>query len=248
MNNKKIERHFGVRQFPQVSHNPHTPSDQSSISHILFAQSNISYSSVLRNYTRNARFNTSSTLKPSLIVTPLHESHVQSTVICAKSIPIQIKIRSGGHDFEGISYISDEPFIVLDLFILRSISVDVQNDVAVVQSVDNVVDARIMDVNGRILDKDSMGEDLLWVIRGGGGGSFGVVLSYTAKLVRVPETVTVFRVERTLEQNATDLVVQWQEVAPESRFTYPIKRMREASDEVMVKSLGSFTKASDSNI
>ncbi|KAF7834691.1 berberine bridge enzyme-like 21 [Senna tora] len=135
-NNTKITdgKHFGVRQFPQVSHNPHTPSDQSSVSQILFAQSNISYSSVLRNYIRNARFNTSSTPKPSLIVTPLHESHVQSTVVCAKSIPIQIKIRSGGHDFEGISYISDEPFIVLDLFNLRSISVDVQNNVAVVQS------------------------------------------------------------------------------------------------------------------
>ncbi|KAF7842387.1 berberine bridge enzyme-like 21 [Senna tora] len=240
-----------------------SPSDQSSVSQILFAQSNVSYPSVLRNYIRNARFNTSSTPKPSLIVTPLHESHVQSTVICAKSIPIQIKIRSGGHDFEGISYVSNEPFIVLDLFNLRSISVDVQNDVAVIQSgatigelyyriwkksrahafpagvcptmgvgghvggggygnmlrryglsVDNVVDARIVDVNGRILDKDSMGEDLFWAIRGGGGGSFGVILSYTVKLVRVPETVTVFRVERTLEQNATDLVVQWQEVAP----------------------------------
>ncbi|KAF7842383.1 berberine bridge enzyme-like 21 [Senna tora] len=222
------------------------------------------YPSVLQNYIRNARFNTSSTPKPSLIITPLYESHVQSTVICAKSMPIQIKIRSGGHDYEGISYVSDlRPFVILDLFNLRNITVDVQNDIAVVQvgatlgelyyqiwknskihgfpagvcptvgvgghlsgggygnmlrryglSVDNVVDARIVDVNGRILDKDSMGEDLFWAIKGGGGGSFGVILSYTVKLVRVPETVTVFRIERTLEQNATDLVVQWQEVAP----------------------------------
>ncbi|MCH90837.1 reticuline oxidase-like protein, partial [Trifolium medium] len=51
-------------------------------------------------------------------------------------------------------------------------------------------------------------------IRGGGGASFGVVLSYTIKLVAVPETVTVFRIEKTLDQNATDLVVQWQQVAP----------------------------------
>jgi FAD/FMN-containing dehydrogenase len=59
-----------------------------------------------------------------------------------------------------------------------------------------------------------MGEDLFWAIRGGGGASFGVVLSYTVKLVPVPETVTVFRIEKTLDQNATDLVVQWQHVAP----------------------------------
>ncbi|KAF7842377.1 berberine bridge enzyme-like 21 [Senna tora] len=240
-----------------------SPSDQSSVSEILFAQSNASYSSVLQNYIRNARFNTSSTPKPLIIITPLHESHVPPSVICAKSIGIQIKIRSGGHDYEGISYVSDEPFVILDLFNLRNITVDVDNEVAVVQagatlgelyyqiwksskthgfpagvcptvgvgghlsgggygnmlrryglSVDNVIEARIVDVNGRILDKDSMGEDLFWAIKGGGGGSFGVILSYTVKLVPVPETVTIFRIEKYTDQNATDLVVQWQEVAP----------------------------------
>ncbi|KAK4265194.1 hypothetical protein QN277_026278 [Acacia crassicarpa] len=59
-----------------------------------------------------------------------------------------------------------------------------------------------------------MGEDLFWAIKGGGGSSFGVILSFTLKLVRVPEIVTVFLVEKTLEENATDLVVQWQDVAP----------------------------------
>ncbi|XP_050872389.1 berberine bridge enzyme-like 21 [Lathyrus oleraceus] len=235
-----------------------------SISDIVFPQSNPSFSTVLQNYIRNARFNTSSTSKPLIIVTPKQPSHVQSTVICAKKTNIQVKIRSGGHDYEGISYISNQPpFIILDMFNLKTINVDIKNEVAYVQagatlgelyygiyqkskvhgfpagvgptvgvgghisgggygtmlrkyglSVDNIIDAEIVDVKGRLLNRKSMGEDLFWAIGGGGGASFGVVLSYTVKLVSVPETVTVFRIEKTLDQNATDLVVQWQQVAP----------------------------------
>ena len=79
-------------------------------------------------------------------------------------------------------------------------------------SVDHIVDAQIVNVNGSILDRKSMGEDLFWAIRGGGGASFGVILSYKVKLVRVPEIVTVFRVEKTLAQNATDIAYQWQHI------------------------------------
>ena len=61
-------------------------------------------------------------------------------------------------------------------------------------SIDHISDAQIVDVKGRILNKESMGEDLFWAIRGGGGASFGVILSYTIKLVPVPEVVTVFQV------------------------------------------------------
>ena len=104
------------------------------ISNIVFAQTNSSYSSILRAYIRNARFNTTSSPKPLIIVAPVQESHVQTAVICAESIDMQIKTRSGGHDFEGLSYISDEPFIMLDMFNLRNITVDVQNEVAVVQA------------------------------------------------------------------------------------------------------------------
>jgi hypothetical protein len=186
-------------------------------------------------------------------------------VICSKNIGIQLKIRSGGHDYEGVSYISDVPFVILDMFNLRSVTINLQDQTAWVESgatlgelyysiweksklhgfpagvcptvgvgghlsgggygnmlrkqglsVDHVIDARIVDVNGRILDKVSMGEDLFWAIRGGGGGSFGVILSYKINLISVPETVSVFRVERRLDdnENVTDIVYKWEQVAP----------------------------------
>ncbi|KAL5058227.1 hypothetical protein RYX36_029831 [Vicia faba] len=50
-------------------------------------------------------------------------------------------------------------------------------------SVDNIIDAEIVDVKGSLLNRKSMGEDLFWAILGDGGASFGIVLSYTVKLL-----------------------------------------------------------------
>lgn len=38
---------------------------------------------------------------------------------------------------------------------------------------DNVIDAYIIDVNSRILNRYTMAADLFWAIRGGGAASFG---------------------------------------------------------------------------
>ncbi|XVE91303.1 hypothetical protein DITRI_Ditri20bG0142800 [Diplodiscus trichospermus] len=260
------------------------------VSTILFSKSNPSYSSVLQAYIRNARFNTSSTPKPIIIITPLEESHVSAAVICSQKVGFQIKIRSGGHDYEGLSYVFDKPFLVLDMFNLRSISVDMEDETAWVGtgatlgelyyniwekskvhgfpagvcptvgvgghfsgagygnmirkygvSVDHIVDAKIVDVNGRILDRKGMGEDLFWAIRGGGAASFCVVLSFKVKLVPVPETVTVFRVERLLAENGTDVALKFQSVAPTTdnnlflrMLLQPVTRNRQKTVRVSV--------------
>ncbi|XP_042041204.1 berberine bridge enzyme-like 8 [Salvia splendens] len=80
-------------------------------------------------------------------------------------------------------------------------------------TVENLADARIVDADGRTRDRKSMGEDLFWAIRGGGGASFGVVLSYKINLVTIPKTVTVFDIIKTVAENASGILHKWQKVA-----------------------------------
>ncbi|THF97869.1 hypothetical protein TEA_015810 [Camellia sinensis var. sinensis] len=195
----------------------------------------------------------------------MHESHVQAAVICPKNHNYHLRIQSGGHDYEGLSYVSNEPFVLLDMSKFRSINIDVTTETAWVQSgaslgelylnisqkskthafpgnvcpsvgvgghfigagygnlmrkhgifVDNIIDAQLVNVNGKILNRKSMGEDHFWAIRGG-GASFGDILSWKIKLVSVPEVVTFFLVKKLIKQGATtsitDLVYRWQQVA-----------------------------------
>ena len=237
-------------------------SGNESISKLIYTSSNSSYSAILKFDIKNTRFSTPSTPKPQVIVTPLLISHVQATLNSSLKHGLQVRVRSGGHDYEGLSYVSPVPFVLLDLINLRNISVDIESRFAWVQSgatvgevyywiayksrtlgfpaglcrtmgvgghfsggrygtmmrkyglaADNVLDAHLIDVKGRFLDRKSMGEDLFWAIREGGGGSSGVIVAWKIQLVLVPSNVTVFTVKRNLEQNATKILHRWQYVA-----------------------------------
>ncbi|POO01079.1 Xanthine dehydrogenase C subunit [Trema orientale] len=257
---------FSTDNFLQClsSHLPHHSDQNDPVSSEIFLTKNSSsYSSLLQSSIRNLRFlNASSVPKPEIILTPFAKSHVQAAVVCSKQNELQIRVRSGGHDYEGLSYVSDSlPFIIIDLVNFQSIKVDIEEEFAWVEAgaslgelyykiaeksrvhgfpagscptvgvgghfsgggfgtifrkyglaADNILDAEIVNVHGEILNRKSMGEDLFWAIRGGGGSSFGVILSWKVKLVRVPPSVTISHMGKTLEEGATSLFNKWQTI------------------------------------
>jgi FAD/FMN-containing dehydrogenase len=60
---------------------------------------------------------------------------------------------------------------------------------------DNILAAKIVDANGKILHvSENENSDLLWAIRGGGGGNFGIITSYTFKIRPAPFQVGIFQI------------------------------------------------------
>ncbi|CAH1442361.1 unnamed protein product [Lactuca virosa] len=256
-----------------------------SISQLLFTPVNASFIPIWQVAVQNTRFLKPSTPKPSIIVTPVDEELIQTALFCAKKHGYEIRIRSGGHDYEGLSYTADVPFVMLDFTNMRSIDIDVVNRTTWVQpgatlgelyysisqktdtlyfpagvcptvgvggyvggggygnllrkygtAADNVVDVRFMDVNGNIMDRKSMGKDLFWAIRGGGASSFGIVLAWKLRLVPVPEKVTVFILNKTSEEGATEIFHKYQYVAP------TIDRNLHIRTQVFAEYIGNTTK------
>nr|XP_043614199.1 tetrahydrocannabinolic acid synthase-like [Erigeron canadensis] len=240
-----------------------TSDNFTAISRLIYTPVNSSFLPIWEARLRNLRFNKSSIPKPSIIVTPDNEFQVRTTLLCSKRYRYELRVRCGGHDFEGVSSTADVPFVMLDLNRMRSVDVDVGNKTAWVQGgavlgevyyairnktnslyfpggicstvgvggflggggygnlirkygtgADNVIDARLMNVDGVILNRKSMGEDLFWAIRGGGASSFGIILAWKLRLVSVPELVTVFLVTRALEEGATEILHKFQYAIP----------------------------------
>ncbi|KAF4376943.1 hypothetical protein F8388_022659 [Cannabis sativa] len=241
----------------------HNISNTTILAELTYTRNYSSFMSVMNSNIQNLKFSFPSTPKPLVIVTPSNASHVQASVYCSKIHGLEIRTRSGGHDFEGLSYVSEVPFVIIDLRNLSSINVNVDEKTAWVEAgatigevyyriaeksrnlgfpagfcptvgvgghfsgggygplvrkyglaADNIIDAYIVNVDGKILDRESMGEDLFWAIRGGGAASFGIVLAWKIRLVPVPSTVTTFIVNRDLGQNETmKLVNKWQYIA-----------------------------------
>ncbi|KAI3979171.1 hypothetical protein MKX01_016996 [Papaver californicum] len=215
----------------------------------IHAPQTTSYSSLLYSSSiQNLRLVTSiKAQKPTIILTPKNDAEIRKALFCSKQNGLQIRVRSGGHDYEGLSSKSIFAFIIIDLVNYRSISIHLNTRTAWVQagatigelsyringktktlafpvgtcltlgvgghfsgggigtlarkygiSADNIVDATILDVNGKILNRTSMGENLFWEIRGG---------------IPVPQIVTVFSPSRVPEQDAIKLLIKWQQIA-----------------------------------
>ncbi|CAN0927443.1 Tetrahydroberberine oxidase [Linum grandiflorum] len=229
----------------------------------LFTPDEPSYYDALHSSIRNRRFETATTHQPMVVVQPRDVSEIGPVVVCARAHDFQLRVRSGGHDYEGMSYVSAAlPFVVLDLQKLSEVTVDPAARTAWIQSgatigqvyyhvgrssgtlafpagvsptvgvgghfsgggygfllryaglaADHVIDVVVVDAEGRIRDRKSIGEDVFWAIRGGGGNTFGVVAAWKVELVTVPEAVTVGSVMKGIELDATQCLLKWQEIA-----------------------------------
>lgn len=120
------------------------------VSQVLFTPENSSYTSILQLGLRNLRFTSPEFLKPLVIVTPVHESQIQSVIHCARKHKVHIRIRCGGHDFEGLSYTARVPFVMIDMINLQSVDVDLEKKSAWVQG-----GANIGEVYYRIAEKSN---------------------------------------------------------------------------------------------
>ncbi|KAK9099396.1 hypothetical protein Syun_026441 [Stephania yunnanensis] len=94
----------------------------------LYVPKSPSFLSVLQSSIYNLRFTSPATPKPLFIITPNHESQIRAVVVCSKKHGLKITVRSGGHDFEGLSYRANVPFVLIDLVNFRTIDVNIKDN------------------------------------------------------------------------------------------------------------------------
>ncbi|MBV9799825.1 MAG: FAD-binding oxidoreductase [Solirubrobacterales bacterium] len=82
---------------------------------------------------------------------------------------------------------------------------------------DNIVAAEIVTADGKVHQVNQRtNPDLLWGLRGGGGGNFGIVTHLTFKLHRIPATAAYFFVNFPWSQ-ASNAIAAWLSWAPYAR-------------------------------
>ncbi|MGH7918308.1 MAG: FAD-binding oxidoreductase [Candidatus Dormibacteraceae bacterium] len=80
---------------------------------------------------------------------------------------------------------------------------------------DNMLSAEVVLADGRLVTCDAKTEpDLFWALRGGGGGNFGVVTSFTFRVHGLPQLA--LGTLRWPWERAAEVITAWQEWAPQA--------------------------------
>ncbi|RLN04678.1 reticuline oxidase-like [Panicum miliaceum] len=85
-----------------------------------------SYTPLLDASIRNLRFELPGVGKPAAVILPASKRDLRRAVLCARGASLAIRVRSGGHSYEGLSYTTENhvPFAVIDLANLNRVRVD----------------------------------------------------------------------------------------------------------------------------
>lgn len=87
--------------------------------------------------------------------------------------------------------------------------------------VDNVVSAKVVTAAGEIVEaSQTSNPDLFYAIRGGGGGTYGIVVEWTLNLVTYPRSAMVFMnwTDPSVQFNVSQRFLEWAPTAP-AEFT-----------------------------
>jgi hypothetical protein len=100
------------------------------------ARGSPAYDAALRVSIQNLRFAGAGAPKPAAVVVPASLDELRAAVRCARAAELVMRIRSGGHSYEGLSYTTEDrsAFAVVDLAALARVRVDARGATAWVES------------------------------------------------------------------------------------------------------------------
>ncbi|MCD9642915.1 hypothetical protein HAX54_029964 [Datura stramonium] len=101
---------------------------------LVYAPKSPTYSSIIEHAQKNPRWLNSSSAHPLLIIAPRKETELRPVILCSKKFELQIRVLGGGHDYEGLSFRAESPFIMVDMSNLSEIDIDLEEEMAWIQA------------------------------------------------------------------------------------------------------------------
>lgn len=107
-------------------------------------------------------------------------------------------------------------------------------------TLDHLLAAQIVTADGELRTVEAHSDpDLLWALRGGGGGNFGIVTQFTFRIVPLPSSASFFIVDWPFS-SASEVIANWLQWAPHARDELTSILHLEAGGATAVRVTGQF--------